>query len=330
MALKVAFIGSGGIAQRHAAGMKKMPEAEIVAAADLDVSRAEKLLDGRGTAYADWKELLAKEEPDAVYVCTPPHVHGEIELALAGRVKAVMVEKPVGNNAAVCSRVGDAFEKAGTIAAGAYMNRYRRSSERAKALLSDPDSPPVTAVGWWVGGMPGVPWWKDRARSGGQMSEQATHVVDLARWLVGDVEEVFAYGAKGFVSAPGATVEDAVVMTMRFASGAVGMVATGCYARPGYASGMGVGLTVASRTVKCVFSGWGMELVATMETGREERVAAQEDIFEIEDRAFLKAAATDDRSLVRSPYPDAVKTLAVTLAANESMERGAPVTPAAV
>lgn len=327
MSLKVGFIGSGGIAGTHAAAIGKIAEADIVAACDVDESRAKKLLQGAsGTAYTDYKKMLASERLDAVYICTPPHVHGDIEIAVAGHVPAVMIEKPVGNDLETARKVQEAFEKAGTLAAAAYMNRYRKSSERAKELLSDPENPPVIASGWWIGGMPGVPWWRDRSLSGGQMNEQATHVVDLARWLVGDVAEVFAHGAKGFVKdVEGCTVEDAVFMNLKFVSGAVGNISTGCYVKPGHDSGTGVGLTVASRTVKCAFSGWGMELTATTKKGKSEHVPAQEDIFEVEDGAFLEAAAKKDASLVRSPYADAVKTLEVCLAANRSMETGAPV-----
>jgi predicted dehydrogenase len=326
--IRIGFIGCGGIAARHAEGMKSIPEAEIVAAADVDEACAAKLTGGNAAVYTDWRRMLDAEELDAVYVCTPPNVHGDIEEALAGSVGAVMIEKPVANGMETARRALAAFEKAGTLAAAAYMNRYRRSAERAKELLSDPADSPVMANGWWMGGVPGVAWWRDRSVSGGQMSEQATHVVDLARWLVGEVDEVFAYGARGFVDdVPGLTVEDAVFMNLRFASGAVGNVSTGCFVKRGYASGMGVGLTVASRKVKCSFSGWGMALVAATEKGREERVEAQDDIFEIEDRAFMRAVAEKDPTPIRSPYADAARTLAVTLAANESMDTGKPVRP---
>ncbi|MHC4248103.1 MAG: Gfo/Idh/MocA family protein [Planctomycetota bacterium] len=324
MTVRVGMIGSGGIGNRHAQALAKVEGAQLVAAADVDLARAEKILEGQGKAYSDFIEMLSSEKLDAVYVCTPPHAHGGIELAASEHVGAVMIEKPVGNDLATCLKIQEAFEKAGTIAGAAYMNRYRRSSERAKELLSDPDDPPVYVEGRWVGGMPGVAWWRDRSKSGGQMNEQCTHVVDLARWLVGDVVEVSAYGAKGFVKGVSDyTVEDAVVMNVRFASGAVGTISTGCFAKGGV--GTGVGLTVCSRGVKCELGGWGMALEASLAGGEKVTVPGQDDIFIVEDRAFIEAVEKKDASLVRSPYADAVKTLAVCLAANESMDTGKPI-----
>lgn len=334
MALRVGIIGSGGIGSAHAGTLKKLAEAEsadleFAAACDLDEARAKKALEGTsGKAYTDHVKMLSAEKLDAVWVCVPPYLHGEIELAAAEHVKGVLIEKPVGVDMETCLKIKEAFDKAGTIAGAAYMNRYRRQSERAKELLSDPDNPPLIVIGWWIGGMPGVAWWRVKAESGGQMNEQCTHIVDLARWLAGDVEEVFAYGAKGFVTGvENYTVEDAVFMNLKFASGAVGNISTGCYVKPGHDSGMGVSLTVASRTVRCVLSGWSMDLEASLDNETKEIVKQEGEVFEAEDRAFLDAVRKNDPSLVRTPYEDALKTLAVALAADESMETGKPVKP---
>lgn len=327
MALRAGIIGSGGIGSVHAKTLKKLDGADLVAACDLDEAKARKALeDTEGTAYTDYRKMLSAEKLDVAFVCVPPHLHGEIELAAAEHVRGVFIEKPVGNDMETCLKIQEAFDRTGTIAGAAYMNRYRPQSERAKELLSDPDDPPVVVLGWWIGGMPGVAWWRVKAESGGQMNEQCTHVLDLARWLAGDVEEVFAYGAKGFITGvENYSVEDAVFVNLKFASGAVGNISTGCYVRPGHDSGLGVMLTVASRAVKCVFSGWGMDLEATLDKDTKETVKQEGDVFEAEDSAFLEAVENNDPSLVRTPYEDAVKTLAVALGANESMETGKPV-----
>ncbi len=57
----------------------------------------------------------------------------------------------------------------------------------------------------------------------------------------------------------------------------------------------------------------------------EERITGEQNIFEIEDAAFIKAVATDNPHLIRSPYADACRTLVFCLAANRSLETGAPV-----
>lgn len=102
MTVRVGIIGSGGMGNAHKNALAKVEGAQLVAAADVDLARAEKILDGRGKAYDDFRKMLAAEKLDAAYVCTPPHAHGEIELACAEHVGAVMVEKPVGNDLEQC------------------------------------------------------------------------------------------------------------------------------------------------------------------------------------------------------------------------------------
>jgi predicted dehydrogenase len=68
-----------------------------------------------------------------------------------------------------------------------------------------------------------------------------------------------------------------------------------------------------------------MDLEASLDKDTKEIVKQEGDVFEAEDRAFLEAVEKNEPSLVRTPYEDALKTLAVALAANESMETGKPV-----
>jgi predicted dehydrogenase len=327
MALRVGLVGCGWIGKQHADALKGVPGAELAAACDADESRAAKVVEETGAnAYSDLAEMLAREELDAVFICTPPHVHGDIELACAGKVRGCLVEKPVANGLDTAKRVRDAFEKSGILAAAGYMNRYRKGVARAKKILSGPGGPPVTLEGRWVCDMPPVAWWRRKSLSGGQMVEQCTHVVDLARFLAGEIEEVFACAASGFITGvENRTVDDAVVATVKFASGAVGSFTTGCFMKPGGDYDPGIGLTVSSPGHRCEFRGWGMALTATEIGGGQETVPAEGDILEIQAREFLGALETGEASRVLSPYGDAVRTLAATLAMNESLETGRPV-----
>jgi predicted dehydrogenase len=326
MAVRVALIGAGGFGKIHAAVLRRIPEAEFVAVASRNEENAREAAgESKARVYADWQTMLETEKPEAVIICTPPHVHGEIELACAERVRGVFVEKPVANNARTARRIADAFRKKSIVAGAAYQTRYRRSVARAKELLSDPENPPILANGWWVGPMPPPAWWRAKELSGGQMNEQTTHGVDLARYLVGEIDEVFAFGARGFVKGvEGYTVEDAVTMSVRYRSGAVGCFYTGCFQKSGYESGLGNGLVVCSATVRIELAGWKMGLVASREKGSPpEKIDSEgEDAIEIEDRAFLRAVAERKPELIRTPYDDAARTVEVCMACNESLARG--------
>lgn len=321
--MRIAFIGTGGIARRHADGLAKRNDVTFVGAYDVAGERAAAFAaQYGGQAYTGVSEMLDGAKPDAAWVCLPPFAHGPAELALLERRIPFLVEKPIGNAMDQARRVLERVEATGTLAAAGYMTRYRRSVARAREVLAQ--DPPILMHGGWVGGTPGVPWWRVKAQSGGQIVEQTTHTFDLARYVVGEPVLVYAQGAKGFVQdMPGYDVDDASVVAVQFANGAVGSLVSCCACRSG--AGGGVHLSVTAAHVQVSFSGWDQAAVITKSRLEEERIAGEQDIFEIEDAAFLRGVATGDASGVLSPYADAIKTLAFTLAANKSMETGEPV-----
>ena len=334
MIQRIGIVGTGWVTEKHIAAIGRIEGAMVTAIAGRNLGRAEELAvmasaakaaagsaSERPKTYPDWAAMLAQEELDAVFILLPPHLHGDLEAACAARVPAVLVEKPVANELRFAMRALEAFEAAGTFAAAAYMNRCRRSVARVRELFADAGDAPVLVEGRWVTPLPPPPWWRDRSQSGGQFVEQCTHLVDIARFVAGEIVEVSAFSASGFINdVEGLAVDDAMVVSARFASGAVGQFSTGCFPR---AEGNGgIGMEFGSRSVRCRLSGWAMDLRAETASGVVETVAGEEDIFEVEDRLFLRAAVTGERGTFPSSYADAIRTLRVTLAANQSAETG--------
>lgn len=251
----------------------------------------------------------------------PPFAHGEAEYAALSRGIPFLVEKPLSNSLDTARRVLERVEATGTLAAVGYMNRYRRGVARARELLAG--DPPILAHGGWIGGTPGVPWWRVRAESGGQIVEQTTHIFDLVRYVIGEPDTVFAMGAHGFVQdMPGYDVEDASVVAVRFRNGAVGSLVSSCAGRTGAG---GVHLSVTAVHHQIDFSGWDSAVVIAKSRIEEEHIAGEPNIFEMEDAAFLRAVETGNRTGVLSPYADAIRTLAFTLAAVRSLDTAEPV-----
>lgn len=185
----------------------------------------------------------------------------------------------------------------------------------------------VLVHGGWIGGTPSVHWWRVKAESGGQIVEQTTHTFDLVRYLVGEPALVYAQGAKGLVAdMPDYDVEDASTVAVRFASGAVGNLMSSCASR----AGGGVHLTIAGMRHYATFTGWDHTVTIRKSAIEEEHITGEPNIFEIEDAAFVEAVKTGNRAVVLSPYADAAKTLAFCLAANKSLDTGAPVEVASV
>jgi len=318
--MRVAFIGSGGIARSHAPGLAKRNDIDFVGAYDIVAAHSAAFTkDFGGKAYASISELLDQSKPDAVWICIPPFAHGEAELALAARRIPFLVEKPISNSLDTARQILNAVERSGCVAAAGYMTRYRRSVQRVREILAN--DPPILLHGGWVGGTPGVLWWRIKGQSGGQIVEQTTHTFDLARYLAGEPKLVYARGTRGYIQdMPQYDVEDASAVTVEFINGAVGTLVSSCAIK----AGGGVHLTVAARNSYITFTGWEQSAVVRKSVLEEERITGESNIFEIEDAAFIEAVKTGNPATVLSPYADAIKTLAFCLAANRSLESGQP------
>src|SRR2546428_811857 len=194
-----------------------------------------------------------------------------------------------------------------------YNWRHLESTDLARAALAD--RPVGLAMGFWLGGLPGSPWWRLRAQSGGQLVEQATHIFDLCRYLIGEVSTVFAGASRGqFQELPGYDIDDASACTLLFKSGAVGTIIATDLAPRGYSD---IGLHLISRDLT-------LEITPTRlrvsRPGRVEEIVAAGNAYQAEDRAFVQAVAGGDRARIRCDYADAVRTLELTLAAARSVE----------
>jgi predicted dehydrogenase len=228
----------------------------------------------------------------------------------------------------VCREIASAAKSKDLITSVGYMSRYRAGVKRAKELLAG--DPAIICYGGWIGGTPKMTapihqWWVVKEKSGGQLVEQTTHTVDLVRYFCGDIQEVYAAAARGFVKGiPTYTIDDASLVTFRFKSGAIATLYSACCANGG---GGGVTLTVYALNHTAKLSGWSLDAEILTAGGKPEKFAGEQNIFEIEDRAFLHAVKTGDRSGILTDYADGLKTAAAAMAANKSMETRKPVVP---
>lgn len=317
--LSVAFIGTGGIAGRYLrtlAAEREAGRATLAAACDLVEERAARAAAPFGArVYTDWRRLLEADRYDAVFVCVPPFAHEGQEEAIVSRGAHLYVAKPVALTVAYARRVIDAVRRAGVLASSGYMWRYNGVNERVREVLRG--RPLALVLGAFIGGLPGTPWWRIKAQSGGQMVEQTTHIFDLARHFAGEVQEVSAVGALcALRDAPGMETEDASVCNLRFASGAVGNIASCCAADHGGRADLE--LYARGVTVRYDCDGGFRAWV----DGRQESAGNENDPYDDIVTSFLRAVRTGDAALLRSPYADAARTLAVTEAAERSLQSG--------
>jgi myo-inositol 2-dehydrogenase / D-chiro-inositol 1-dehydrogenase len=315
----VGFVGAGGVAVRHARHLTDLGNVQIVAVTDPVTAAAQSFADRTGAAAVPDMEGLLNTSPDAVYVCVPPHAHGPIEEQVLDAGAALFVEKPLALDAPTAERVADAARKAGVVTAVGHHWRYSPAVELVRELL---DGRVVRLVaGSWIDRVPPVPWWGKRALSGGQIVEQAVHVLDLIRLLCGDVVEVNAYANAAPPRSPDADVDGATVAILQLQSGAVGTVTAACCVDWKHRAGLELhadGLSVTFRE-DCI--------TARTSRGTTQRSLLPDDAKRAADRAFIDAVVGTGaaRGGVLADYEEGLQTHRLACAIATSAVHNRPV-----
>jgi predicted dehydrogenase len=318
--VRLGFVGTGGIANHHLGRLANIEGVQIVALCDVVEERArESCAKWGGQAYTDYRAMLDKESIDGLYVCVPPFAHEEAEILAAQKGVHLFVEKPVVLDFELGLRIREAVEKAGIITSVGYGMRYSAAADAARKFLSGKNVGMVACDRW--GGVPGGPthWWRVMAKSGGQLHEMATHQVDFIRYLVGDITEVYKKESR-LINAEleNFTVPDVEVVTLQLANGGVGYVSTSCaLVNGGYHGRMDI---ILQDHLLLRYSR-GIQILPE---GSAQIEVSADPVLSI-DEAFVQAIRTGDRTLVRSPYADGLRSAAVSIAANQSAREGRPV-----
>lgn len=311
--VRIGFIGCGGRAGSHMRALQGREDTEIVAVADVVEAAARRAGEHLGVPfYTDHRALLERRDLDAAFLCLPVFAHGQVERDVIARGLPFFVEKPVARDLATARGIAAELHRARLWAAVGYQLRYLRGVRQARAFVEG-KTVAVVEGHYWCGTAREGAWQNDWERSGGQLVEQATHTVDLMRLLVGEVEEVYAVQARRVLAA--ITSPDAYVVSLRFACGALGALTTSWAYDPGDWSQANVLHLVLDGCILHLGAG-GVEVLPT---GRWQLPEVGEaDMYE----AFVEGVRTGNPARVESSYDDALATLAVSLAANESARSG--------
>ncbi|MGI8869284.1 MAG: Gfo/Idh/MocA family protein [Mycobacteriales bacterium] len=233
--LGMGVIGAGGISRfAHLPNLKRNPRVDLVAVADVDGEKAKNAAADFGIpgCYTDYDELLADPRVQAVTVTTWPTAHAAPVIAAARAGKHILCEKPIAPTLPEANAMVAAAEDAGVKFAMGYQHRFGTQLNLVKRLLDEgfvgrPMG--MTQVG--IGpSRHGVSWFlrKDLA-GGGVLMDWGIYTAHTILWLMGPVQSVYATSAifrpdvqVGDELLKDVDVEDTVMATMRFASGAMG------------------------------------------------------------------------------------------------------------
>ena len=293
--VKVAFVGCGGAMREHRRCLSLLPDVEMAGHCDVERKQAEEAAKMWGGAvFTDPVAMYDAVKPDAVYVGVPPHAHGAIEEEAANRSIHLFVEKPVALGRAEAKRIGAAIRNTKVLTSAGYCFRYSDLVAMARRMLK---GKAISLVrGCCIGGLPGAPWWRKRALSGGQLVEQTTHCIDLMRYLCGEVAEVHAFAARGAMTkVEDYDIDDSTVLVCRLKNGAVGSVVSSCVSSNGYR----MELEVITPEAAFQFNGTSLRVI---EAGKTTEYRSSLNMYEEENRAFIEAVQNGARGRIRSTY----------------------------
>ncbi|MGQ9632507.1 MAG: Gfo/Idh/MocA family protein [bacterium] len=318
MKVKVAIVGAGRMGSAHLEALGKMEDVDVVAICDTNSEAAGRMAGiARVPAYSDLSEAIKRERPDAAFICTPAFSRAGQEILAAREGVHLFVEKPPALSLFQGEKVAEAIERSKIVNSVGYCWRYSKVADK---LLETFDGRRVALIiAQWLHTIPPISWVRSKELGGGQIVDQSTHLIDLMRYLVGEVESIYAQASRGlFPDIPDFTGDDGSAAALTFRSGTVATLSSTYSLFP--AEGHGPRIAFIGRELRAECGQKWMEIVTR--EGAQHFDFGDDDQIYAEDRVFIDAVKGKDTSGIKSPFSDALKTLAVTLAANRSIETG--------
>lgn len=304
--MNVAIVGCGLIGQKRA---RALAGAKLSLCCDAIAARAEALArtapDCRATT--DWREAATAAGIDIIIVATTHDQLAPIAAAAAGAGKHVLVEKPGARRAAELDDAAAAARSTGVKVRVGFNHRYHRALQQAHEIVRSGALGPLMFVRgrYGHGGRPGYDReWRAKLEisGGGELIDQGMHLIDLARWFLGDFAQVQGTAPTYFWDMP---VDDNAFLLLTTAAGQTAFLHASCTEWKNLFS-----LEIYGRVGKLEISGlggsYGVERLThyqmTPEMGPPPTFAWEypmaDNSWEVEFREFL-----DDIRLGREPSP---------------------------
>lgn len=241
--VRFALVGTSGHASRVAApALQRCADTLLLGACGSQPDRGAAFAARHGLprAYASLDRLLADPEVDAVWICSPNHLHGAQAIRCAEAGKHVLVDKPLATSEADAAATIDAARRTGIVLRVGYQHRFRPAHRRLFDLLRAGVVGDVGIVRvhrcWrypYYADMEASPWrWSAAASGGWVINDLGSHLIDLMLWLTGLQARVI--GAALASQAFAVETEDTAALLVSLGDRAIGIVETsGAAASPG-------------------------------------------------------------------------------------------------
>jgi UDP-N-acetyl-2-amino-2-deoxyglucuronate dehydrogenase len=336
--IKAALIGCGRIADRHARVMHSLEDVRLAAVADLNERKARAFGERFGAVpYTDFRRMIEREKPDLVHVLTQSGRHAAITLAALDNVSNVIVEKPMALTLADADAMIEKSERLGRRLFIVKQNRYNLPVRKLREEID------AERFGRLVLGAIRVRWCRRQdyydqdpyrgtwAEDGGVLTNQASHHIDLLRWIFGPPLEVSAMTARQLVRIE---AEDTGVSVVRFRNGALGTIEATTATRP---TDLEASISVLGEHGTVEIGGFALNEMRVWKFDDENADAADvlatyrtnpPDVYGFGHHEFLREAV----EAIRADRPPAIdgregrKSLELIVAIYESAESGQRVT----
>lgn len=225
------LIGGGWISEFHLKAMQDLGNiAEVVAVADVDKNKAEKLSKKYRIkkSFSDYKKLLDLKEVRGVIVCVPTFAHREVSIAAAERGKHILCEKPFAPTVRDCDRMIKAANKNKVLLMPGHNRIFFPPHLRVKEIIAKGEiGKPIIYQGNFIMAGPGgsldflrQDWRSDREKGGGPIMESAVHQIYTAIDFMGDIKSVTAQ----LVFYKEVEIEKGGTITLKFTNGSIGVL----------------------------------------------------------------------------------------------------------
>jgi len=279
---------------------------------------------GKGRVFTDYEQLFTELELDLAYICLPPFAHGnEVEWACRYGVN-LLIEKPVALNMDLALRMEKQVRESGIKCQVGFMYRFGKAALWLKNYFQQRSSGErgfmtaryaCNSLHSW--------WWRDKAKSGGQLVEQVIHIIDMTRFFLGEPIKVYSMQDNlSHRSDKEYTSEDTSATVIRFDSGGMATISATNGAIPNrwdydWRSFTGDLTADFSDANHAIFH-------HTTEKDLPETTIAAEDDLYLAETLDLLAAIREDRDPA-VPIEEGVLSLKLALAAAQAAEQDAPV-----
>jgi len=224
--IRVGMIGTGGIAEWHGRQLLELPEVKIVAIADTSEKSRETFIDkfdlGSVRQFADYEDMLAETELDAVVICSPHTLHFKQATDVLNKGLHVLIEKPMTCSSKEAEQLIETANRAGKILQVSYQRHFQPEFLYIKDAIARGEIGKLTSITAslyqeWKQGTPGT-WRQNPALSGGGfLMDSGSHIIDVLLWTTG----LTPIEVKPQLHQHGSPVEIDTFTSIRFAEGAV-------------------------------------------------------------------------------------------------------------